>query len=302
MPGRRRWTLAGVSSPSRATPGVLRCLARMVGTSNRCSRSRLQVRVHRRGGLHRYCRERRIPCSWLISPSWVEVFSPSLEFVRRFRLAGPGTVRAAIHKNNLLVSASIMTPDLVGLPLHWIDGDGTRIRSFGGDGKTFIRGRTPPISAPYAFAMTHGGESVWVGNDTALSFKRWTMDGRLSEEIAVTSVPWIVPLVYYDTVGGRGGRTALRRRRPHAQLTLARVDRNGRLWVSSYVPPSNAPVKSHPGKYAVHVIDPASRSFVVSQPVEEEFRHLTGDLSYTRSSDGAGGVVFTVWRSSMKGM
>jgi hypothetical protein len=239
-------------------------------------------------------------------PKSVSVFAPDLKFARRVRVPGtdqgaPGT--AAVLRSGFVLEQNVLTPELIGLPFHVLNDSGRVVRSFGGNGRRVLMGTADLPNATLPFAMSRDERSLWVTADfEGFTLREWRLDGTPLRTVQVVDVPWMHPLVYYDTTITRSGvKRTLRKTRPHATVHLAGIDREGRLWLTSRLPNTGEPANDHPKTHAIEVFDPRSGTLLLAQPSDSELRMLSADLAYTTATDADGIVTFTIWRTAVRG-
>jgi hypothetical protein len=250
------------------------------------------------------------------------VFSPALTFVRSFRLPGRSQGLARMPNGQFVLGAPVSTPGQIGHPYHIIDGaTGAIVRSFGGDGAV-VRPDQPPDSYRSFFVPSWDGRYIWHPLLRGYTVERWNVETGTREVFDMSSAPWYVaptPLPRMSPaeeaallrVVASGSRPAIdsmeraniAKRPPASGATVMRIDRDGRLWVMGSEARQSGPPDDANRKYLVEIIDPATRTKLLSVPFSTGFvSGIRGtDLVVSRHSDGNGVTTLTVWRVRVGG-
>jgi hypothetical protein len=251
----------------------------------------------------------------------VSVFSPALKFVRSFKLPGRAQSLALMPNGQFVLGAPVGGPAQVGHPYHVLDGaTGAIVRSFGASGAA-IRPGQPPDSYRSLFVPSWDARYLWHPLRSEYAVEGWNVETGAREAFDLSSSPWYVPpaapprMTAADEAAFREalqrGNMALAdsldavyqaRRSPYSSVTLVGADRDGLLWFVGHEPapwvnPATA-ATSPTRKYIVEVVDPATRTKLLSTPFSPGFvSGIRGtDLVQVRQSNGDGVTTLTVWR------
>lgn len=152
----------------------------------------------------------------VISPDFsVGRVTPPVDFM-------PGRL-VHVPDGSWIANARVFSPSGIGLPLHWLDEDGTVIRSFGADPPIEDLTDSAKIRRRLATSTTR---SVWAVHQPRYLMEEWSRDGSQLRNIE-RAPSWFPP--------HEGGVTAP----DGSPLPYVRVfhqDRNGLLWTVVWVP------------------------------------------------------------------
>jgi hypothetical protein len=231
----------------------------------------------------------------------VEVFSPELVFVRRIPLpvvGGGGPRAVAAIDVGFAMALEVYSPDRIGNTVQILDRNGVITHSVAPGGASTAGAIVPSTIAARQLISDPDGKSFWTTTDTGFVMQRWSSAGELLENYLVTNVPWVKPVVYYDTVVGRAGypERGIRLARPHSRVYLINVDSEGRLWLESQLPSNGDARNGHPTTRMIHVFDPRSRTFLMSESRAGNFYFLSRDHALSGGSETNGYRTYTVSR------
>ena len=238
----------------------------------------------------------------------VEVFSPELVFARHLTLpvADMGFLNTVAQiEGGLVFEANLSSPDRIGRPIHLINEKGEIQRSVSSVGESIVGGTATPPPAHLPLFAAPDRRSFWVMTDTGFVMQRWSNTGELLQQFSVTGIPWMKPIVYFDSVmpgRGSGPERRIRLARPHATAMLATVDSEGRLWIVSTVPGNGDGRGGHPTKQSLHVFDPRTRTILFSESMTSPLTFISPDHVITGTSNPDGIATYVVWRVSIKGI
>ena len=254
----------------------------------------------------------------------ISVFAPTLQFVRSIRVLARPTSLTVMPDGHFVVGAQIRGRGQIGHPFHVIDGvTGTVVRSFGG-GATVVEPGGPPMDSRVTqFTDAGDGRSIWHWRRDLYRLERWAINGVPGDTLDLSTAPWYraptpieVPMRTREEQAAwlqarsspsqavrdsLAAADAARAGPPASGVTVAGVDRAGRVWAVGNVPTSS----QNPGAvtYMLEVVDPVSRSKVLSTRVAHNFMRIRGaDFLYSRRVDPDGVVTITVWRVTIRGL
>jgi hypothetical protein len=176
----------------------------------------------------------------------------------------------------------LRTPELVGLPLHALDGIGRRTRSFGDPG--LVTSSADPYAVKRNIARGPGGTvfTTWLNR---YRIEEWSADGTL-RRIIEPSRPWFTPWNSYPP--------NLRSNPPPPWLDSIRVDvEQGLIWCLIHVPSgrwqseADIPTSDHAASPTLHernrvfdtvieVLDLQTGELIASRRI---FSHISGYLN-----------------------
>jgi hypothetical protein len=220
----------------------------------------------------------------------VTVFSPELEYARRF--VAPGSVQMAFGFRSLadgtwLLATEIGKPEHVGRSLHVMSADGTIRRSIGPE--QAMSRDLPPLSVRSVF-LSRDRRTIHLSQaDYRYLLESWDPEGRPRDVVEVVGVPYHRAPTFKE----------VRRRssqRPYLQAVgagftdLLGVDTLGQLWIIGRGPDSTA-------AHNLEIVDPRTGLIRSSQVVGTVPNLLPdGDLAYTMTVTDDGFTSFTVSR------
>jgi hypothetical protein len=230
------------------------------------------------------------------------LFSPTFEPVRTIASNVGATPRGivALSSGGFVFSASIQTPDKVGLPFHAVDAHGGLTSSFGGSQPDVRPGRGTNV--PLGFIVAEDGLSVWAPK-AGYGAAQARTNGTGGLVVEVMNVPWMPTSerMKLDTVLN-GQRTIVDIAQAGARLVG--VDSAGLLWFNGFahvveLTPQMV-VAGRTTKVVQHleIVDPIARQLLVSQEMEPAFSGFVrgGHLVYGALATPDGVITFDVWR------
>jgi hypothetical protein len=237
------------------------------------------------------------------------IFTAEHRYVRTVPLAARPSSPRVLPNGNLVVSAMLPTPELIGVPFHLLDYTGSVIRSFG-----FQRAVPRPDSgrgAVMQFWLGADNTSVWIATRYAPGTRQYGIqqlrfDGTAGAGLRVYNVPWLssAGIRRLDTVvQGRLMSIAL----SPATATFAGIDSaghfwfNGSVWPDDYSPQSVAAGARVTPSNRLEVIDLASRELLVSQEFPHVVQFLPGSsLAYSTTTSASGVHTYHIWRLALR--
>jgi hypothetical protein len=232
---------------------------------------------------------------------------PADVVVRSARLPILADAAAITKKGDLVVVASIQTPQVAGLPLHVVNAEGEVVRSFGADDLKIELGEKRNPIAHFRRIAAAGPSSIWSARVDAYIVERWKTDGTLESRVT-RNVPWFPPGLPLAT--GRQDEV-----KPHPSIRGVWEDETGLLWVNISVadalwqPIGNAPKtgRERPplGMMELHryvdtiveVLDPVRGRVIASARRPEILQSVTGSNEFFSRREGSdGGEVIDIWR------
>ena len=228
------------------------------------------------------------------------VFSPQLAFVRQVDLPVSGVI-GLLPDGNILIGATIATPERIGHPYHIADPTGKIIKSFGYDGSPITATRRGPQPRP--LSLSSDGKSLWTGPEgRRYSFLRRDANGTIVDSVEVVDVPWLKessPTVSAPT-SGRWGDTSgtTSRALPGTVIELLGVDQGGLLWTGIGHPIAfDSTTLQIRYSFRLEVFDPVARRILASRQFSEGIRLFNGtDIAVSPQKDSDGVTTYTLWR------
>jgi hypothetical protein len=152
------------------------------------------------------------------------VLSPDYRVARSFDL--PGSIRDAVvlSDGSLVVNAIARTPDLIGLPLHFLRSDGSYSHSFGTQDAVFR-----PDAESYSLRLlAHAREGVWTVAVSQYAIQRWNKWTMVPQEAFAVKADWFEPWLHERSLSKDGIQGA--------RVTAVQTDNSGLLWIAIAVP------------------------------------------------------------------
>lgn len=254
----------------------------------------------------------------VFQPNGIHILSPDYAFVRLVPVP-TGQVLGdvmSIDQEHILVSSTIATRELAGIPLHIVGQDGHVGPSFGTTTGAYdplqCRGCTMRF-----LSRAEASNEVWVGSFASYVLERWTTSGQLKERLSFSGSNWFPAEIGRRAEAGEirlnGTSPVLRGiwRTPDGLLfvlgsaSASGVVRQERNSPRSAVLEPRQPASSAGDDRRVTVleaVDLARGRVVATQRITAPpfFWHLKNDLLYTTREDADGNSYFDIWRVSLK--
>jgi hypothetical protein len=223
------------------------------------------------------------------------VFSPSLEFGRMVRYAGPSTARFVPLVNGSFIAGLRPLPRQPSTnPLQLVSAEGTIIRQFGAFDATETETCVPCADRDIAPTLDRTG--FLVARRSRYEIQRFGLDGSINLSLTLTGSSWMRDWTALPTA-------------PFTEINEVADAGNERLWVIGRAPAANATTFVRPGTAAwgvrfeqtratvIEMIDIRRGVLLTSRRFENEMYFLLDHEHVVRQRESAEGVFsFDVYR------
>ena len=239
---------------------------------------------------------------FVLSSRELSVWTPDGKLARTVRLPSFAYSAHLIANGQLLVNASIRTPEGAGFPLHLIDHAGDVLRSFGA-ATAELRPQCMACQIRVTSLATDQ-TSVWTALPDEYVLEKWSVNGRIERRLHVTGSSWFPHFTPEQRVNMRDVLSP---------ITDLRQDASGLLWVRGSLPeaipvapqgPQRGVTRGRPDLRigtVLDVIDTKSGRLLVSKRFEDLTLHvMDGGLAYAPKADENGIVTIDILRVTLR--